>query len=662
MASKNPKTNGTPTPKTNGIPPVPILEKFFKNLKGVLIRSNNDITALDDYELDDEFIRFIISDYFKEKNIAIKTISNIQVYEGPQTSSISSNLSVRFDYIVLQQGISEEGHMDLFFKVPPYGGYNFNLLNTNNLNAKENKVYSELFRDFTVFLGTPLRPYNPVIPEVVFASTDFENPENNLLVVKNLVDAGYYCPRDRFLDKLELKSVLKVLAKFHADGIAFKRKNPNLYHNQDHTYIVQYPFLKIDSMHRPDYLQALIDKYFDPYIHYLEKHYPYVKPALLLLKEMKSTIVDRLFGASGEVPPAFKTICHSNLWNGNLFLKKTDLICHDVKLVDWTHCQIASFTSDIVHTIFNCCSTDIMNDWSDLLNEYYDFFKMYLKEHNLDRSNLKIDFDTFWNEVAKSVKSEFVHLSVLTPLAILCGQHMAEEEKNKENEVNALFENDLVEEDVLPILEMAMALGLTKCIEKLAPELYKEETRRGSILSGKLVTRKESMKEPVPACIRRKRQSLIPSKNERSGSVSVKRSRSLSRRNSEGDTGKVTELCHAINVANAISSANLNHVRQKRRSSVPVDGSVNLEDNRDNISGGASGRTTPGCLSRKDSLSEDAMEALKRFQLTNPKMGSCSPSRQSPSNQQETLGNALKMIKKRRSLFEHASVFGYGTW
>jgi len=144
---------------------------------------------------------------------------------------------------------------------------------------------------------------------------------------------------------------------------------------------------------------------------------------------------------------------------------------------------------------------------------------------------------------------------------------------------------------------MAMALGLTKCIEKLAPDLYKEETRRGSILSGKLVTRKESMKEPVPACIRRKRQSLVPPKS-------------------------------------------------------PLD----------NISGGASGRTTPGTMSRKDSLSEDAMEALKRFQLTNPKMGSNSPGRQSPSNQQETLGNALRMIKKRRSLFEHASVFGYGTW
>ena len=53
-------------------------------------------------------------------------------------------------------------------------------------------------------------------------------------------------------------------------------------------------------------------------------------------------------------------------------------------------------------------------------------------------------------------------------------------------------------------------LGLTSSVEKLDPELYTAASRRGSVLSGKLVTKKESMKEPVPACMRRRKSSLAP--------------------------------------------------------------------------------------------------------------------------------------------------------
>ena len=56
------------------------------------------------------------------------------------------------------------------------------------------------------------------------------------LVLSNLEEEGYYCPRDRYLDKNELRSVLKNLAKFHADGIKFLRET-----KQD------FPFLKVSE-------------------------------------------------------------------------------------------------------------------------------------------------------------------------------------------------------------------------------------------------------------------------------------------------------------------------------------------------------------------------------------------------------------------------------
>ena len=55
------------------------------------------------------------------------------------------------------------------------------------------------------------------------------------IVSKNLIEDGYYSPRDRFLDINELRSVMKSLAKFHADGIKFLKDG-----NQK-----EYPFLKV---------------------------------------------------------------------------------------------------------------------------------------------------------------------------------------------------------------------------------------------------------------------------------------------------------------------------------------------------------------------------------------------------------------------------------
>ena len=156
-----------------------VLAKFFSHLKSVLEASNTDVTAIDDYEVEKGFVMFIISDYFKDRGEAVSSIENIEVYEGPQVSSISSNMSVRFDYS-LEKHKGEHLRMNLFLKVPPYGGYASKQCSIA-LNAKENQVYSELFGDFHKFLGTPVKPYVPCIPELVYAHSDYKVPENNLL-------------------------------------------------------------------------------------------------------------------------------------------------------------------------------------------------------------------------------------------------------------------------------------------------------------------------------------------------------------------------------------------------------------------------------------------------------------------------------------------------
>lgn len=140
-------------------------------------------------------------------------------------------------------------------------------------------------------------------------------------------------------------------------------------------------------------------------------------------------------------------------------------------------------------------------------------------------------------------------------------------------------------------------------MEKIDPKLFNDATRRGSVLSGKLVTRRESSKEPRSACLRRRKSSLAPGR--------------LARRGSASEAGARSEDTEAGGSKTA-----------------------------------SPGQLTPrsGNISRRGSVepNSEAMEALRQFQMRNSKSYK---SQVKPAA--ENLGVALKMIKKRRSLFEH---------
>ena len=213
------------------------MEKFLSDLKNVLEKYNDDITALDEYEVDKEFINHIIEPYFSKQKTKVTSIENIQVFDGPHVSTVSTSLSIRFDLSLMPNyNIPEEKKMMVFLKIPAFEGH---ADMAAKLCDKEVQVYRKLFTDMKHFLDHPIKgPYIPPLPEVIFL-------QDKLLVLSNLTEDGFYSPRDRLLDSLELRSVLKTLAKFHADGIKFLRENKT----------VEYPFMKVLNIHQSAYAQ-----------------------------------------------------------------------------------------------------------------------------------------------------------------------------------------------------------------------------------------------------------------------------------------------------------------------------------------------------------------------------------------------------------------------
>ena len=76
--------------------------------------------------------------------------------------------------------------------------------------------------------------------------------------------------------------------------------------------------------------------------------------------------------------------------------------------------------------------------------------------HQLDRKTLGLDFETFWSVVGKTMRAEVVEEAVLTPLSILCQDIASCNMDISKDNIQENFNRELVEEDVIPVLEMAM--------------------------------------------------------------------------------------------------------------------------------------------------------------------------------------------------------------
>ena len=201
------------------------MEKFLEDLEKILQKYNDDVTVLDDYEIEEAFIMEVMSSYYSKQKTKVLSIRNSHVFDGPNVSSISISLSIRFDVKILPDyNIEEIKKVNIFVKIPIFETPNEA---SKMLCSKEVRVYDEFFKDLKEFHDHPIKgPFTPPTPTVIFQNTSSSsNP--SILVLSNVSEEGFYSPRERFLDKNELRSVIKTLAKFHADGIKYLRDNKN---------------------------------------------------------------------------------------------------------------------------------------------------------------------------------------------------------------------------------------------------------------------------------------------------------------------------------------------------------------------------------------------------------------------------------------------------
>ena len=71
------------------------MEKFLSTLETVLEKYNHDVTALDDYEVEIDFVESILKPHFDRERTKVLKIEDVHVFDGPHVSAISISLSIR---------------------------------------------------------------------------------------------------------------------------------------------------------------------------------------------------------------------------------------------------------------------------------------------------------------------------------------------------------------------------------------------------------------------------------------------------------------------------------------------------------------------------------------------------------------------------------------
>ena len=153
------------------------MDKFVRDLKDTLERSLTDITALDEYEVEPEFLREMMVQHLQKEKSKVLSLSEIQVFEGPNISSISVTLSVRFDLTFLPDyNIEEKRKINIFLKIPIFDQENKTAVRLCN---KEIKVYRDFFESLKDHLDHPIKAGLNILPRIYL--NNFDKKLSNIL-------------------------------------------------------------------------------------------------------------------------------------------------------------------------------------------------------------------------------------------------------------------------------------------------------------------------------------------------------------------------------------------------------------------------------------------------------------------------------------------------
>ncbi len=348
----------------------------------------------------------------------------------------------------------------LFVKIPPLRTAKFErMVRRNRTLEHEVKVYSELLRDLQTFVRSRVGDTVKLKIPTLYHSYEDGASDNHVLVIEDLAQQGF-STRDWFKHKLthaEVTLAVRELAKFHACGLAYRM---SLKEEIDE----KYPYLE-DDLYTSNMAKELLAKYLDSFLHFLSL-LPGIQEHVLKLRKISNEVFQLLVKLRRPNDPLgtrFNTVCHGDMWMGNLMFRYEDSgDPQECTIVDFHSAQFLSPATDLAHLLLTSTTRAFrLQHWDKIVQSYYDTFNRTLAEFGLVLRHLGTTYNDFLYEVKRALRGQFLCVAFIIPIG------KSEHRRSKERKLCPKVVN--AHSPFVPVPELSITAIACKALNKSPP-------------------------------------------------------------------------------------------------------------------------------------------------------------------------------------------------
>jgi len=276
-------------------------------------------------------------------------------------------------------------------------------------------VYQTYLRDLENFVNKRLRDgkIKLAIPQLNHKGVTSRRKLVEILEKENFTTCHWTKER---LDLDRIKVALRELAFFHAAGFVFRM-------NLKDNLCKIYPWLKED-LHSTYFVKELLTKYLDSYLQYLS-HFINSKNVVKKLRDNKNHIlklISSLRKPKDNIGSRFLTVCHGDLWMGNLMFRESHREANECLFLDFHSVSLLNPSTDLANLLLTSCDKNfIIEKWEILVKEYFEIFSSNVQKFGILPKHLGINYTNFALEAEKALVGQLLCLVIVTPILVMFG-------------------------------------------------------------------------------------------------------------------------------------------------------------------------------------------------------------------------------------------------
>ncbi|KAH8267616.1 hypothetical protein KR018_005526 [Drosophila ironensis] len=370
---------------------------------------NTDNTDFNDDELvppewlNAAFIAGVLRGHLDEPGIEVLDVAfSPATAKGDHYASIMFRATVRYSTPEPRTG---EATKSLIVKtMPEEEGHKKDMLGGSPIFQTEVGMYTKALPEFERILhqaGDPTKLY----VDCIYHSME----PHQVIIFEDLVEMGYFVPRDRDATLEEVKRAYLKLAKWHAASVKVLNEQPQLLKGFVHglfemPHVMQEPFMKTGMVF---FVQLL-------------NREPELKKYASYFESIEKDFLERLvnewqqFRENPKNDP-YTVLCHGDLHLRNMMFKYEKESFEDCMLLDFQISNLFPLIIDLIYSTYMLMDPEYRwHNWEELINYYYSNFEDVLR-----KIGYKGEMPTqagLWQRMHQHKYFEFFIISTFLPL------------------------------------------------------------------------------------------------------------------------------------------------------------------------------------------------------------------------------------------------------